>query len=127
MAKIKAKKIIDAINKGIAVNPTTFEVNSVKKVLVDGSYEKLESTITYTGIVYLDEKSDLRIIDSKTEGTSYLSKRYKMILNNENELEVNEANKIEFDIKEGHMKITAAYSIVIEDTLCGYLCDLERS
>ncbi|AIY80665.1 hypothetical protein U728_825 [Clostridium botulinum 202F] len=29
MARLKAKKIIDAINKGISVNPTTFTVEHI--------------------------------------------------------------------------------------------------
>lgn len=127
MARLKAKKIIDAINKGIAVNPTIFNVKKVEKVLVDGSYEKSESIITYTGIIYLDDSSNSVIVSSQTQGTSYGTERYKMVINNEVELNVNEANKIEFDCKEGHIKVTYAYPIIIEDTLCGYLCDLERS
>ncbi len=127
MAKLKAEKIINSINKGIAVNPTTFDVKEVKKVLVDGSYEKEESTVTYTGIIYLDDSSNAIIIDSQVKGTSYSTKRYKMIIDNENELKVDEANKVEFDCKEGHMNITGAYPIVIENITCGYMCDLERS
>ena len=127
MARLKAKKIIDAINKGIAVNPTTFDVKKVEKVLVEGSYEKVESTITYTGIIYLDDSSNSVMISSQTQGTSYGTERYKMVINNEVELNVNEANKIEFDCKEGHIKVAYAYPIIIENTLCGYLCDLERS
>ena len=50
-----------------------------------------------------------------------------MILNNENEITIDEKNIVEFDDKEGHMKITGAYPIVIEDTICGYMCDLERT
>lgn len=127
MARLKAKRIIDAINKGIAVNPTTFDVKKVEKVLVEGSYEKKESTITYTGIIYLEDSSNSVMISSQTQGTSYSTERYKMVINNEVELNVNEANKIEFDCKEGHIKVTYAYPIIIENTLCGYLCDLERS
>lgn len=127
MARLKAKRIIDAINKGIAVNPTTFDVKKVEKVLVEGSYEKKESTITYTGIIYLEDSSNSVMISSQTQGTSYSTERYKMVINNEVELNVNEANKIEFDCKEGHIKVAYAYPIIIENTLCGYLCDLERS
>ncbi len=127
MARLKSKKIIDAINKGISINPTTFDVKYVEKVLVDGAYEKVENIITYTGIIYLEDNSNKITIESKTQGTSYTTNKYKMILNNENEIKIDEKNVVEFESKEGHIKVTGAYPIIIEDTLCGYLCDLERT
>ena len=127
MAKLKSKKIIDAINKGISINPTTFDVKYIEKVLVDGAYEKVENIITYTGIIYLEDNSNKITIESKTQGTSYTTNKYKMILNNENEIKIDEKNVVEFESKEGHLKVTGAYPIIIEDTLCGYLCDLERT
>ncbi|WP_455790411.1 hypothetical protein [Clostridium butyricum] len=127
MARLKSKKIIDAINKGISINPTTFNVKYAEKVLVDGAYEKVENIITYTGIIYLEDNSNKITIESKTQGTSYTTNKYKMILNNENEIKIDEKNVVEFESKEGHIKVTGAYPIIIEDTLCGYLCDLERT
>lgn len=127
MARLKSKKIIDAINKGISINPTTFDVKYIEKVLIDGAYEKVENIITYTGIIYLEDNSNKITIESKTQGTSYTTNKYKMILNNENEIKIDEKNVVEFESKEGHIKVTGAYPIIIEDTLCGYLCDLERT
>lgn len=127
MARLKSKRIIDAINKGISINPTTFDVKYIEKVLVDGAYEKVENIITYTGIIYLEDNSNKITIESKTQGTSYTTNKYKMILNNENEIKIDEKNVVEFESKEGHIKVTGAYPIIIEDTLCGYLCDLERT
>ena len=127
MARLKSKKIIDAINKGISINPTTFDVKYIEKVLVDGAYEKVENIITYTGIIYLEDNSNKITIESKTQGTSYTTNKYKMILNNENEIKIDEKNVVEFESKEGHLKVTGAYPIIIDDTLCGYLCDLERT
>ena len=127
MARLKSKKIIDAINKGISINPTTFDVKYIEKVLVDGAYEKVENIITYTGIIYLEDNSNKITIESKTQGTSYTTNKYKMILNNENEIKIDEKNVVVFESKEGHIKVTGAYPIIIEDTLCCYLCDLERT
>lgn len=127
MARLKSKKIIDAINKGISINPTTFDVKYIEKVLVDGAYEKVENIITYTGIIYLEDNSNKITVESKTQGTSYTTNKYKLILNNENEIKIDEKNVVEFESKEGHIKVTGAYPIIIEDTLCGYLCDLERT
>ena len=127
MSKLKASKIINAINKGIAVNPTTFDVKHEEKVLIDGGFEKVEKITTYTGIIYLEDNSNKITIDSKTQGTSYSTEKYKMILNNENKIIIDEKNIVEFDSKEGHMKVTGVYPIVIENTVCGYMCDLERT
>lgn len=126
MARLKAKKVIDAINKGISINPTTFDVKHVEKVEVDGAFKKVESTITYTGIIYLEDTGTQINIDSKTAGTSYSTTRYKMILNNEVEIKVDPKNLIKFTSKEGKMEIQAVYPLVIEDTICGYMCDLKR-
>lgn len=126
MPRLKASKIINAINRGIAVNPTNFIVKKVTKNIVDGAFEDVEENISYTGIIYLEDTNVAIKTDSKTIGTEYSTTRYKMILNNENKITVDEQNKVEFDCNEGHMKIQAVYPIFIENTLCGYMCDLER-
>lgn len=126
MPRLKASKIINAINKGIALNPTTFNVKYEEKILVDGAYEKVEKVTTYTGIIYLEDNSNKITIDSKTIGTEYSTYKYKMVLNNNNEIKIDEKNHVEFDCNEGHMKITGAYPVFIENTLCCYFCDLER-
>lgn len=72
MPRLKASKIINAINKGIAVNPTTFDVKHEKKVIADGAFEILESVTTYTGIIYLEDNSNKISIDSKTIGLSLI-------------------------------------------------------
>ncbi|KEH84594.1 hypothetical protein [Clostridium novyi] len=126
MARLKAKKIIDAINKGIALNPTTIEIKHTEKVIVDGAFDEVESVKKLNVLIYLEDSSNKVIIDSKTLGTSYISNRYKMIADKDANLNINPKESIEFTCKEGHMKITATYPIVIEDTICGYMCDLER-
>ncbi|MCD3195703.1 hypothetical protein G8S49_11120 [Clostridium botulinum C] len=126
MARLKAKKIIDAINKGIALNPTTIEIKHTEKVIVDGAFDEVESVKKLNVLIYLEDSSNKVIIDSKTLGTSYISNRYKMIADKDANLNINPKESIEFTCKEGHMKITATYPIVIEDTICVYMCDLER-
>lgn len=126
VAKLKAKKIIDAINKGIASNPTTIEIKHTEKVIIDGAFEEVETIKSIKALIYLDDSSNKIVIDSKTQGTSYSSDRYKMIADKDADLEINPKEAIEFKCKEGHMKIKAMYPIVVEDTICGYECDLER-
>ncbi|MBU5227850.1 hypothetical protein KQI36_14540 [Clostridium senegalense] len=126
MAKLKAKKIIDAINKGIALNPTTIEIKHTEKVIIDGAFEEVETIKTLKALIYLDDSSTQINIDTKTIGTSYSTNKYKMIADKDAELEVNPKEAIEFKCKEGHMKIKATYPIVIEEIVCGYECDLER-
>ncbi|WP_343759420.1 hypothetical protein [Clostridium oceanicum] len=126
MAKLKAKKIIDAINKGIELNPISIEIRGVKKILVDGAFEEVPFEKTLNVLIYLDNNSNKIEIDSKTKGTSYSSNKYKMIADKDEDIEVNPKESIEFDCTEGHMKIKAVYPMVIEGTICGYMCDLER-
>lgn len=126
MPRLKAKKIIDAVNRGIEVNPTTFTVKHEEKILVDGAYEEVERETEYTGIIYLEDNSNLMKIVSEIKGTEYSTSRYKMVLNNKEKITIDEKNRVEFDCNEGHMKITGAYPIFIENTLCCYFCDLER-
>lgn len=126
MAKLKAKKIIDAINKGIALNPTTIEIKHTEKIEVDGAFEEVETIRTITTLIYLDDSSNKIVIDSKTQGTSYSSDRYKMIADKDADLEINPKEAIEFKCLEGHMKIRGVYPIIVESTICGYECDLKR-
>lgn len=126
VAKLKAKKIIDAINKGIALNPTTIEIKHTEKVIVDGAFDEIESVKSLNVLIYLDNSSTQINIDSKTIGTSYSTNKYKMIADKDAKLNINPKEAIEFTCKEGHMKITATYPIVIEDTICGYMSDIER-
>lgn len=126
MPRLKASKIINAINKGIALNPTTFTVKHVERVLVDGAYEEVETETEYTGIIYLEDNSNLMKIVSEIKGTEYSTSKYKMVLNNKEEIKIDENNHVEFDCNEGHMKITGAYPVFIDNTLCCYFVDLER-
>ena len=109
VAKLKAKKIIDAINKGIALNPTTIEIKHTEKVIVDGAFDEIESVKSLNVLIYLDNSSTQINIDSKTIGTSYSTNKYKMIADKDAKLNINPKEAIEFTCKEGHMKITTTY------------------
>lgn len=126
MSTLKAKKIIDTINKGIELNPTIIEIKHTEKIIIDGAFDEVETVKSLNVLIYLEDSSNKISIDSKTLGTSYSSNRYKMIADKESNLNINPKEAVEFECKEGHMKITATYPIVIESTICGYMCDLER-
>ncbi|HDK7162091.1 TPA: hypothetical protein PTV34_003457 [Clostridium botulinum] len=126
MSTLKAKKIIDTIDKGISLNPAEIKINQIKKVIVDGAFEEVETKKAIKVLIYLEDNSNKVIVDSKSIGTSYSSNKYKMIANKDVELDVNPKEVIEFHCIEGHMKVTATYPIQIESTICGYMCDLER-
>ncbi|AWZ48375.1 hypothetical protein C3495_05875 [Clostridiaceae bacterium 14S0207] len=126
MAKLKAKKIIDAINKGIELNPTEIVVKQVVKVEKEGYFEEEERESKLKVLIYLESnKSDIKIT-TDTIGSSYSDRKYYMIANYKANLQVNSKDAIEFNCKEGHMKVKAVYPIVIEDIICGYQCELER-
>lgn len=126
MSALKAKKIIDAIDKGIEVNKTEISIKQIKKIEVDGAFEKIETVKKLNVIIYLDDNSNKGVIDSKTQGTSYSSNKYKMLANKDANIDVNPKEAIRFKCLEGNMKIEATYPIVVENIVCGYLCDLER-
>lgn len=127
MARLKAKRIIDTINKGIAVNPTTFDVKHEERVSDgDGGFEIQEKTITYKGLIYFEDGSSSLTVIAKAIGTEYTQDNWHMILSNENEIKVDEKNLIQFTTIDGTFKIKTANPFVIESQICGYLCDLER-
>lgn len=123
--KLNANTIIKAVNKAIELNPTVFTVKHAEKVIVDGAYEKIEKETEYTGIIYLEDNSNLMKIVSELKGTEYSTSKYKMVLNNKEVIKIDENNHVEFDCNEGHVKITGAYPVFIDNTLCCYFCDLE--
>ncbi|KGO14280.1 hypothetical protein NZ45_07930 [Clostridium botulinum] len=126
MSTLKAKKIIDTINKGIALNPTEIKIKQTKKVVVDGAFEEVKKEVKLKVLIYLEKnKTDIKIT-TDIIGSSYSDKKYCMIADYKANLQVNSKNAIEFDCKEGHMKMKAVYPIAIEGTICGYQVDLER-
>lgn len=126
MAALKAEKIIAAINKGIALNPSEININGVKKIEIDGALEEIPFEKTLKTLIYLENSSTQINIDSKTIGTSYSSNKYKMIADKDADLEVNPKELIKFKCLEGHMEIKAVHPIVVENIICGYECDLKR-
>ncbi|MDS1004935.1 hypothetical protein P9J83_15735 [Clostridium sporogenes] len=126
MSILKAKKIIDTIDKGIELNPTTIEIKHTEKLIVDGAFEEVDAKRTIKVLIYLEDSSNKIVIDSKTQGTSYSTDKYKMIANKDADIEINPKEAIEFKCLEGHMKVNATYPIQIENIICGYMCDLER-
>ena len=46
MPRLQAKKIINAINRGIAINPTNFTVKKITKEIIDGAFEDVETNVS---------------------------------------------------------------------------------
>lgn len=126
MSKLKSRKIIKVINKGIAINPTEITFTQITKVEVDGAFEDVPNTKTITVLIYIDDSSNSVNISAGTQGTSYASTRYKMIADKDADLDVTPTEAIEFTSNGDKFKIKAVYPQIIEDTVCGYMCDLER-
>ena len=126
MSKLKAIKIINAINKAISVNPTEITFTKKIKKVVDGAFEEEEIIKTITVLIYLDDSSNLININSNSQGTSYSTNRYKMIADKNSELDATPKENIKFSSNQDSYEIKAVYPQVIEDIICGYICDLER-
>lgn len=127
MSKLKARKVIKTINKGIALNPTEITFTQTIKREVDGAFEEDTVTKTITVLIYIDDNSNSINVNSENKGTSYTSRRYKMIADKDAELDVTPKENIEFTSNGDKFEIKAVYPQIIEDTLCGYMCDLERT
>lgn len=126
MAKIKANKIISAINKVISVNPTEITFTKKIKKVVDGAFDEEVINKTITVLIYLDDSSNSININSNNQGTSYLTNRYKMIADKDSELDVTPKEHIKFSSNGDNYEIKAVYPQIIENIVCGYVCDLER-
>lgn len=123
---LKAETIINAVNKGIALNPISFDVVQEDRVLIDGAYEIEERTITYEGLIYFDDGVSSLNVLAQAIGTEYTQNNWHVILNNKQEIKVNESNVIQFTVKEGTFIMKTANPVIIDGKLCCYLCDLQR-
>ena len=123
---LNPERIKQQIIKAIAVNPTEIEIKQTVKVEKDGYFEEEEKTYKLKVIIYQGSNRTEIKVSSDNIGTSYSNKRYSMVADYTANLEANPKNNIEFDCKEGHMKIVAVYPQVISGVICGYECDLER-
>jgi hypothetical protein len=127
MAKLKADKIIKVINKGIAVNPTEITFTQTIRKEVDGAFEEEIINRTITVLIYTEEAGFSNVnTESKIQGTSYISSRYKMIADSNADLDVTPTQAIKFTSNGDKFEIKAVYPIIIEDMVCGYQVDLER-
>lgn len=126
MSKLSSKKIIRTINKAIALNPTSITFTQITLKEVDGAFEQVPDKKTITVLIYLEDGSAQININSETKGTSHSTNRYKMIADKDANLEINPKESIKFESNRDKFEIKAVYPQTLEDTICGYLCDLER-
>lgn len=126
MSKLSARKVIRTINKAIALNPTEIIFTQTTLNEIDGTFEEVSDTKTIIVLIYIeDNSSDINII-SDTKGTSYTSSKYQMVANKDAGLAVNPKESIKFESNGEKFEIKAVYPQMVENTICGYLCDLER-
>jgi len=126
MSKLRARKIIKTINKGIALNPTEITFTQIIKKEVDGAFEDVLNTRTITVLIYIDDSSNSINVSTGTQGTAYTSNLYKMVADKDANLDVTPTEKIDFTSNDDKFEIKAVYPVTIEDIVCGYQCDLER-
>jgi hypothetical protein len=126
MSKLKARKIIKVINKGIALNPTDITFTQIIKKEVDGAFEEEKIQKTITVLIYIDDSSNSININSQPQGTSYTSTKYKMVADKYADLDATPTESIKFTSNGDKYEIKAVYPQIIEDIVCGYMCDLER-
>lgn len=123
---LNTERVKKQILKSISINPTEISIKQVSKVEVDGYLDEKEIIKNLTVLIYKGKNGADIKINTGIMGISYSNKQYSMIADYAANLEVNPKESIEFDCREGHMKIKAVYPIVIKENICGYECDLER-
>ena len=126
MSRLRTKRVIKVINKGIALNPTTITFTQTSKKVVDGAFVEEKVTRSIRVLIYIDDSQKSININTGTQGTSYSSEKYKMIADKDADLDVASKQSIEFESNGDKYKIKAVYPQIVEDTICGYICDLER-
>ncbi len=128
MSRLRANKVIRTINKAIALNPTEITFTQITKKEVDGAFEDTSDTKTITVLIYIGSSdSSVKIsIDSGIQGTSFTTTNYKMVADKDTGLAVNPKESIKFESNGEKFEIKAVYPQIVENTICGYLCDLER-
>lgn len=126
MSRLSSKKVIRAINRAIALNPTDITFDQTIKKEVDGAFEEETETKTITVVIYINDSSNSININSGTKGTSYTSTKYQMVADKDANLDVTPKESIKFSSNGDNFEIKAAYPQIVEDTICGYICDLER-
>ncbi|AQS11315.1 hypothetical protein CLOBY_34710 [Clostridium saccharobutylicum] len=126
MSKLSPRKLIKTIDKVISLNPT--EITFVQKIKkeVDGAFEEETNQRTIKTIVYIEDNSSSISINTGNQGTSYSSTRYKMLADKDSDLDVTPFEKIKFISNGDKFEIKGVYPQVVQDIICGYLCDLER-
>ncbi len=126
MSKLSSKKIINTINKAIKLNPTTITITKNTKKIVDGALDSETGAKDITVLIYTGSSETSVNVESNTEGTTYTNDKDKMLADKDADLEVNPKNAIEFSTNGIKYKIKTVYPQIIEDIICGYICDLER-
>lgn len=126
MSRLSSKKIINTINKAIKLNPTKITITKNTKKIVDGALDPGTGTKDITVLIYTGSSETSSSAESNAEGTTYTNTKDKMLADKDADLEVNPKKAIEFSTNGLNYKIKTVYPQIIEDIVCGYICDLER-
>ena len=109
----------------IELNPTNIIIKNNEKVEKDGAFEEIEILKELTVRIYNQKQSEVKI-SSDTKGTSYISRKYGMLMDHTVDLKVDSRKSIEFTCIYGKLRVLAIYPQISKGEICGYQCDLER-
>ena len=127
MAQIQAQTIINTITNGININPTTIELNIKEKQKVNGALKNVITKRNIKVCIYFNDTSVLEEHKAK-ETTSYLSYKMKMIADKDADILVTPSKEYTFihPVSGEKYKIDGSYPYIVQNTICGYQCDLLR-
>ena len=126
MVSLSPKVITNAIDTAISLNPTTITIKEKKKEQIDGAWETTNVEKDLTVIIFFEDAYSKFDISSQILGTEYKSSKWQMVADKDADLNLNPDSNIKFESNGQKFKITSVYPVIIQDILCGYICNLER-
>lgn len=126
MPAISPKVITNAIETAISLNPTTITIKEKKKEQIDGAWKTTNVEKDLTVIIFFEDAYSKFDISSQILGTEYKSSKWQMVADKDADLNLNPDSNIKFESNGQKFKIASVYPVIIQDILCGYICNLER-
>ena len=123
---IKANTIINAIKLGISQNPTVITLEITEKKIIEGCCEEVKSEHDITAVMYFAENQQSTKVYIDKQGEVKENMKWKLICGPEFDMTVNKDRLMSFKhpVSGVKFRISNTYSIIVENTICGYEVEL---
>lgn len=127
MSKLKASTIINAVNTGIALNPSHVVLDITRKEIVEGAFEDVHEQIETDIVFYFPYNQQQSKVYLDVQGQSTEANKYKGYASNQIDLKIDNNTKCYFkDVLGNKYCIEYVYPILVEETLCGYELEITK-